>query len=102
MSYGIIFCGNSMDSKKVLHIQKKIIRIMAGSNRRAPCKDLFKFNILPLASKFLLSLSSCVVDNSENFQTNSDIHNVSTRHRYYLHVLNNNHHKHQKVYHTGI
>jgi hypothetical protein len=33
MSYGIIFWGNSTDSKKVFYIQKKIIRIMAGTKR---------------------------------------------------------------------
>jgi hypothetical protein len=57
MSYGIICWGNSTDSKKVFYIQKNIIRIMAGTKRRASCRELFKkFNILPLASEFLLSL----------------------------------------------
>jgi hypothetical protein len=43
--------------KKVFYIQKKIIRIMAGTKRKASCKELFKkFNILPLASKFFVSL----------------------------------------------
>lgn len=32
-----------------------------------------KFNILPLASEFLLSLLSFIVDNMENFQANCDI-----------------------------
>jgi hypothetical protein len=72
MSYGIIFWGNSTDSKKVFYIQKRIIRIMAGAKRRASCRELFKkFNILPLASEFLLSILSFVVDNMEKFQTNS-------------------------------
>jgi hypothetical protein len=57
MSYGIIFWGNSTDSKKVFYIQKIIIRIMAGIKRRASCTELFKkFDILPLDSEFLLSL----------------------------------------------
>jgi hypothetical protein len=89
MSYGFIYWGNSTDSKKVFYIQKKIIRIMAGTKRRASCRELFKkFNILPLASEFLLSLFSFVVDDIERFQTNSDIHNISTRYRYNLHVPN--------------
>jgi hypothetical protein len=91
MSYGIIFWENSTDSKKIFYIQKKIIRIMAGTKRRDSCRQLFKkFNILPLASTFLLSLSSFVVDNMEKFQTNSDIHNIITRYRYNLHVSNTN------------
>jgi hypothetical protein len=88
------FWGNSTDSKKVFYIQKRIIRIMAGTKRRASCRKLFKkFNILPLASEFLLSLLSFVVDNIEKFQTNSNIHNISTRYRNNLHVPNTNHSK---------
>jgi hypothetical protein len=55
MSYGIIFRGNSTDSKRVFIIQNKIIRIMAGFKKRVSCRELFKkFNILPLVSEFLL------------------------------------------------
>jgi hypothetical protein len=49
------------------------------------------------------TLSSFVVDNIEKFQTNSDIHNISTRYRYNLHVPNTNLSKYQKgVYYPGI
>jgi len=76
MSYGIIFGGNSTDSKSLFYIQKKIIGTMAGTKRRASCRELFKkFNILPLAGEYLLSLSSFLVDDTEKFQRNSDIHN---------------------------
>jgi hypothetical protein len=91
-------------AKKVFYIQKKIIRIMGGTKRRASCRELFKkFNILPLASKFLLPLLSFVVDNIETFQTNSDIHNINTRYRYNLHVPSTNLSKYQKgVYYSRI
>jgi hypothetical protein len=77
---------------------------MAGAKRRASCRELCKkFNILPLASEFLLSLLSFVVDNMEKFQTNSDSHSISTRYRYNLHVPNSNLSKYQKgVYYYGI
>jgi hypothetical protein len=52
-----------------------MIRIMAGTKRRASCRESKKFNILPLARKFFPSLLSFVVDNLETFQTKSDIHN---------------------------
>jgi hypothetical protein len=43
------------------------------------------------------------VDNMEKFQTNSDIHSISTRYRYNLHVPNSNLSKYQKgVYYSGI
>jgi hypothetical protein len=44
-----------------------------------------EFNILPLASEFLLSLPSFMADNMEKFQTNSDIHSINTRHKHDLH-----------------
>jgi hypothetical protein len=104
MPYGIIFWGNSTDSIEVFYIQKKIIRIMVGTKRRASCRELFKkFNIFPLASEFLLSLLSFVMDNLETFQTNSNIHNISTGYRYNLHVPNTVLRKNQKgVYYSGI
>jgi hypothetical protein len=104
ISYGIIFWGNSTDSKKVFYIKKRIIRIMAGAKRRASYRELFKkFNVLPLASEFLLSLLSFVVDNMEKFQTNSAIHSISTIYRYNLPVPNSNLSKYQKeVYYSGI
>jgi hypothetical protein len=76
---------------------------MEGTKRRASCRELFKkCNILPLASKFLFSLLSFVVD-TEKFQTNSDIHNISTRYRHNFRVPNTNLSNYQKgVYYTGI
>jgi hypothetical protein len=100
-----LFSGETQQTaKKVFYIQKKIFRLMAGTKRRASCRELFKkFNILPLASEFFLSLLSFVVDNIETFQTNSDIHNITTRYRYNLHVPNTNLSKCQKrVYYSGI
>jgi hypothetical protein len=69
---------NSPDSKKVFYIQKRIVRIMAGTIRRASHREVFKkFIIFPLSSEFLLP--SFIVDNMEHFKTNSDIHSISTR-----------------------
>jgi hypothetical protein len=83
------FLGKLNRQQKVFYIQKKIIRVMAGTKRRASCRELLKeFNILPLDSEFLLSLLSFVVNNLETFQTNSDIHNISTRYRHNLHAPN--------------
>jgi hypothetical protein len=68
LSYGLIFWGNSTDSNKVFYIQKKIIRIMAGVKSSLSCRKFQKFNILPLASEFILCLLSFVVKNWRNFK----------------------------------
>jgi hypothetical protein len=77
---------------------------MAGVQRRVSYRDLFKkFNILPLASEFLLSLLSFIVDNMEKFQTISDIHIINTRHKHDLHHPNANLTSYQKgAYYAGI
>jgi hypothetical protein len=38
ISYGVIFLGNSADSKRAFIVQKKIFRIMAGVKRNIPCR----------------------------------------------------------------
>jgi hypothetical protein len=105
LRYGIIWGGNSTNSKKsFITSQKRIIRIIVATIRRASCRESFKkFGILPLVNEFLLSLLSFVVDNMKEFQTNSDIHSISTRYRYNLHVPNTNFSKYEKgVYYSGI
>jgi hypothetical protein len=65
------FWGSSTDSKKVFYIKKGIIRIMAATKWRASCKEIFKkLIVIPLASEFLLSLLSFIVDNMEKFKLN--------------------------------
>ena len=41
-SYGIIWGGNSSNSKKIFTLQKRIIRIMVGAHPRTTCRGLFK------------------------------------------------------------
>src|SRR5436190_23661718 len=55
ITYGIIFWGNAPLSRKVFLKQKKIIRIMMNSPRRASCRPLFLASgILPLPSVYIL------------------------------------------------
>jgi hypothetical protein len=42
MEYGIIYCGNSSDSRKICHVQKKRIRIKTVSKPRDAGKPLFQ------------------------------------------------------------
>ena len=87
MSYGIIFWGDSVHSKLIFKIQKRIIRIITNSNRRDSCRQLYKqLQILPLKSQYIFSLLLFVVKNRDLFQSNSQIHNINTRYNYDLHL----------------
>jgi hypothetical protein len=84
MRYGIIFWGNSSDSKKVFTLQKKTVRIIVGAKPQTPCRDLFKkLQILSLPCKYIFSLLTFVINNLEHFQTNSAIHCVNTRNKHH-------------------
>jgi hypothetical protein len=70
MTYGEI-SRNATDIK-VFNSQQKIIMIIADCKRNIYCGELFKkINILPLTSKYLLSLPSFTV---EKIQRNSHTH----------------------------
>jgi hypothetical protein len=54
VKYGIIFWGNSSNSKKIFTLQKKIIRIMVVAYPRTSCRRLFKnLEILPVPSQYI-------------------------------------------------
>jgi hypothetical protein len=86
MKYRIIFWGNSCDCKKVFTLQKKTVKIIEGRKAQTPCRALFKkLQILPLPCEYIFSLLNFVINNLENFQTSSAIHNVNTRNKHHLH-----------------
>jgi hypothetical protein len=86
MTYGIIFCGNSMHSEQIFKIHKRIIRIIMKADNRDTCKQLFKaLNILPFYSQYIFLISVFIVKNINKYVTNSDIHNINIRQRFELH-----------------
>jgi hypothetical protein len=86
MEFGIIFWGNSTESKKVLLQQKKILRIMTGSPVGASCRALFcKLGILTMVAQYLLSLMRFLASNLEIFTFNNSVHSINTRTRLKLH-----------------
>jgi hypothetical protein len=86
MKYGIIFWGNSSDSKKVFTLQLKIVSIMMSVKSRNSCRDLFKrLEILTLPCECTFSLINFITNNEERFETNVDVHCVNTRHKPCLH-----------------
>jgi hypothetical protein len=66
MEHGIIFWGDSIESKRIFQEQKRIIRIMTGSTSRISCRTLFKkLEILTLISQYILSLMRFLSSNLE-------------------------------------
>jgi len=80
ITYGLIFWGNSSDSIKIFRLQKKIIRILMGCRSRDSCRKLFlDLEILTLHSQYILSLLLFMIRNKNQFQVNSEIHQINTR-----------------------
>jgi hypothetical protein len=103
MRYGLIFCGNSSDSKRVFMLQKKIIRIMLGEKPQNSCRELFKrLQILPSPREFIYIILKFIVRKWEYFQTNSTVHSVNIRNKHQLHTSIINLSCYQKSTHLGI
>ena len=85
-SYGIIFRGNSSNSKKIITLQERIIRIVVGAHHRTSCRRLFKkLEILTVPSQYIHWLMSFFIGNQESFQTNSSVHSINTRNKHHPH-----------------
>ena len=86
MEYGVMFWGASVESKKILQLQKRIIRIMTGSTPRTPCRNLFKeLGILTLTSQYVFSLMKFLSSNLEIYKFNESVHGANTRQKLKLH-----------------
>jgi hypothetical protein len=104
MSYGLIFWGNSTNSKCVLTLQKKAIRIIMGAKNNDSGRVFFKLlKILPLSAQYTYSLLMFVVNNRNLFLENADLYSIKTRNSYKLHPRLCHLTKYQKgVYYAGI
>jgi hypothetical protein len=86
MQYGIIFWGDSVESKRIFQQQKRIIRIMKGSTSRISCETFFqKLEILTLPSLYILSLMRFFSTNLEIYKFNTSVHNINNRCKLKLH-----------------
>jgi len=80
IEFGIIFWGISVESKKFLTQQKRIIRAMTGTNLRTSCRNLFhKLEILTLPSQFIYSTMKFLSSNLDQFIFNFAVHTINTR-----------------------
>jgi IS1 family transposase len=84
--YRILLWGNSSNSSKIFTLQKKIIRVMVGAHPRTPCSSLFKkLEILPVPYQYIFSLMNFLINNQQNFKTNSSVHSINSRNKHHLH-----------------
>ena len=104
MSYGLIFWGNSTNSKCVFKLQKNAIRIIMGAKNNDSCREFFKLlKILPLSAQYIYSLLMFLVNNKNLFLDNVDLYSIKTRNSYNLHPLLCHLTKYQKgVHYAGI
>ena len=103
LSYGIIFWGNSCHSASVFKIQKRTIWIITNKRKRDSCRQLFKSQqVLTAPSQYIFSLLVFVVKHKGLFLSNSEIHNINTRHNHNVHYCRKNLTFVQKgVFHSG-
>jgi hypothetical protein len=74
MSYGIIYWGNSGYATKIFKLQKRVMITITGVENRDSCRELFKnLNFLTLASQYIFSVVSFIIDNC-NVVCSYDIH----------------------------
>ena len=71
----------------IFRMQKRVIRIITNIRRRDSCREQFrKLQILPFQSQYILSLLLCVINSSDMYEHNCEIHTVNTRDRTNLHL----------------
>ena len=84
----------------IFMVANKIVRIMMGCRSRDSCRKLFlNLEILPLPSQYILSLLFFMTRNKNQFQVNSEIHQINTRQHANLHHPSANVIKYQKGVH---
>lgn len=82
LSYGVCFWGSCALMPKIFKAQKRIIRCMAGVNKRRSCRDLFsQFRILTVYGLYIYNLLQYVFINKNSFNKNSHFHSYETRNR---------------------
>lgn len=78
--YGIVFWGNSSDSKAIFKLQKKAIRIISKAKFSDSCRPLFRsLKLLPLPAVYIHELVLFVFKNFSFFDNGKKNHTYTTR-----------------------
>jgi len=85
------FLGQFFKQWDDLHFTEENRQIVAGAQPRTSCRSLFKqLKNLPVPCQCTLSLRNFIINNQENFQTNSSVHSINTWRKDHLHRQNAN------------
>jgi hypothetical protein len=58
---------------------------MAGAQPRTSCRSLFKkLDIIPFHCQYIPSLMTYMIQNQENFKTNSSVQNLNIRNKHHF------------------
>jgi hypothetical protein len=91
MEYGPVFWGQSTESIRAFQVQKKIIKIVTGSESRISCKPLFQSSeIWKLPSQYILYLKKFLSHNLEVYAFDFRVYGINTRNKLQLHKLTTN------------
>jgi hypothetical protein len=80
LKYGIIFWGAAIDNIKVFRIQKKVIQLIVGMNKRTPCRSIFhQYKIWTLTSIYIFVTLCFIKRLKDTLECNSQKYQYNTR-----------------------
>jgi hypothetical protein len=87
MSYGITFWDGSTNGQRVFLMQKRIIRVKMNRRLRDSCRKIFKMmKIMTFYSQYIYALLLFMINNTNLFMTNNELHEYKTRIHNNLHL----------------
>lgn len=80
ISYGLLFWGHSPAAHRILLVQKRAIRCMAGIKRTVSCRAYFrKYRVLTLTSLYVMLTACYIHDRKGSLISHSEVHSYETR-----------------------
>jgi len=82
-----MFSGGEGKSVKIFWLQKKVIQLITGVHKHISCRHIFReFQILTLASLYILEVLCFIKKYQGNLKQNFRIHDHNTRNKFDLHT----------------
>lgn len=80
ITYGLLLWGNSRHIQNILILQKKVIRIITGSEKLAHCKPLFiDLKVLTVVNLYIYTVLLYTKNNLSEHPLRQDVHTHNTR-----------------------